>query len=141
MSAGQGATQTAGAVDLLVEALRIGAYALAAMIVLLGVWLLWGQRGEEAVERRTGRTVRTKWWFTAIDAWGRRLTMPTRMTFALTSLLLGYHLAAWTAPGHVLPFRIPLDLWFLLVGGGVLACVASLWMDRRQAADDPSQTK
>lgn len=141
MSAGPGVTQTTGAVDLLVEALRIGAYALAAMLVLLGVWLLWGQRGEDAVERRTGRKIRTKWWFGGIDAWSRTLTTPTRMTFALTALLLGYHVAAWTAPGHVLPFRIPLDLWFILVGGAVLACVASLWMDRRQAADDPTQGK
>jgi len=137
MSAAPGVTQTAGAADLLMDALRIGVYAVAAVLVVLAMWLLWGRRGEEAVEARSGRATRMKWWFGAIDDRTSRLTTPTRLTFAVAALLLGYHLFAWTAPGHILPFRVPIDLWFILVGGAGIACFASLWMDRRQAMDPP----
>lgn len=141
MSAGPGVPQGAGAGDLLIESLRVGVYAVAAVLIVFAIWLLWGKRGEEAIARRTGRPVgrdigehvRMKWWFGRIEAWAQGLTTPTRMTVALSSLLLGYHLAAWTAPGHVLPFRIPLELWFVLVGGAIFACLASVWMDRREA--------
>lgn len=145
MSAGPGVPQGAGAGDLLIELLRVGVYAVAAVLIVFAIWLLWGKRGEEAIARRTGRRTgrpvgrdigergRVKWWFGGIAAWSEDMTTPTRMTFALSSLLLGYHMAAWTAPGHVLPFRIPLDLWFVLVGGAAFACLASVWMDRREA--------
>lgn len=141
MSSGPSVTQSGGASDLLAEALRVGVYGVALVLVVLAAWLLWGRRGEDAAESRSERKVRVKWWFGGIDAWAAGLTSPTRHTFAIASLLLGYHMAAWTAPAHVLPFRVPLDLWFVLVGGAVFACVASVWMDRRQRADDPSQTK
>lgn len=135
MSAGPDVAHGVGTIDLLIDAARIGAYAVAAALIVLALWLLWGGRADEALERRSTRRVRLKWWFGRFAAWSETLTTPTRLTFAIAFLLLGYHLAAWTAPGHILPFRIPLDLWFVLVGGVAFGCGASVWMDRRQAAD------
>lgn len=136
----QGApAQGATLVDIASDAAVLGVYAFAGALVLLGLWLLWGGRADEAISKRTAGRVRMKWWLGRIGrglvSWGEGLTTPTRLTFAMSSLMLGYHLAAWTAPAHVLPFRIPLDLWFLLVGAIVVGCAMSVWLDRRQAAD------
>lgn len=114
---------------------RYGVFGAAAVLIALAMWLLWGGRVEGAVDRRRGRG-EDRPRGSRLVQWRDSMTNPTRLTFALSMLLLGYHLAAWTAPAHVLPFRIPLDLWFLLVGGAGLACVSSLWLDRRQAADE-----
>ncbi len=141
MSAGPDVTHGVGTLDVVVEALRIGVYAAAAALIVLALWLMWGGRADEAMARRTTRRVRMKWWFGRVARWSETLTTPTRLTIALASLLLGYHLAAWTAPGHVLPFRIPLNLWFLLVGGVIVACGSSLWLDRRQAADRAEEAR
>ena len=32
-------------------------------------------------------------------------------------MVLGYHAASWASPDHWLPFRVPLERWYLVVGG------------------------
>lgn len=57
------------------------------------------------------------------------LTNPTTLVVALSLLLLGYHLLAWTLPERWFPLQIPARMWPLVVGGIVVAIAGALVAD------------
>ena len=91
------------------------------VIFIFGAWLVWGGQ-------RTPPT--------ATDPWHARLSRISRAVLGLCVMLLGYHAASWASPDHWLPFRVPLEHWYLLIGGVVVAVGGSLLADHRQAAPD-----
>lgn len=86
---------------------------------IFGAWLVWGGRGTPP---------------TPTGPWHARLSRTSRAVLGLCIMLLGYHAASWASPDHWLPFRVPLERWYLVVGGVLAAIVGSLWADRRQSA-------
>lgn len=88
------------------------------MLVLAGAWFIWGPR--VGLGRFPAGLARAR------DA----LSVPTRMTFGLSLMLLGYHAAAWMCPETWLELRVPLSRWWLLMGGVALAVAGSLVSDR-----------
>jgi len=60
-------------------------------------------------------------------------SLPSRYVIGFCLLLLGYHLIAYSIPGHVLWLRIPADrLWMLGVGVAVVVG-GSLLLDMRES--------
>lgn len=99
--------------------LSVAACVLGGVLMALGAWLVWGGRGKAPLPHggRLGR-----------------LSLATRTVLGLSAMLLGYHAASWASPGHWLPFRVPVERWYVLVGGVVAAAGLSLLTDRRQAS-------
>jgi hypothetical protein len=72
------------------------------------------------------------------------LTNPTTLVVALSLLLLGYHLLAWTLPERWFPLQIPAGLWPLLVGGIAVAIAGALVADaleRSSALGDTTHSR
>lgn len=96
--------------------LALPACILGGTVFIFGAWLVWGGRGTQP---------------SPTGLWHARLTSISRTVLGLCIMLLGYHAASWASPGHWLPFRVPPERWYLVVGGAMVAIVASLWADRR----------
>lgn len=108
----------------------IGAYAFAAaglVVVLVGVWMLWWPKREAADGG-------SRW--ARVMAWRATRTEATRLVLGLCAVLVGYHMAAYALPSAWLPLRVPIERWWLLAGGVVVAIAASLRMDAWEARDE-----
>ena len=55
---------------------------------------------------------------------------PTRLTCGLACLFLGYHLLVWSVPTSVTMVAVPIERWWLVVGGVAAALLGSLLADR-----------
>lgn len=72
-----------------------------------------------------------------LRAWKLGLREPTRMVVGASSILMGYHIAAWVLPARWQPLSVPLERWWMVALVVGLAVGGSLWMDRWQARADP----
>lgn len=81
----------------------------------LGVLGLWMLRGAKRVLTEAGEA----------DPGG--LSGPTRLTLGIVCILVGYHCAMWVVPA--LTFGVPLERWWLVVVGAVLAVVGAFAVD------------
>ncbi|HYE63315.1 MAG TPA: hypothetical protein VD997_15090 [Phycisphaerales bacterium] len=113
---------------LAVAPLQIGAYVLAAILVPFGIFMLWGGRDFTPPplddELHPPPPPRTR-----LHAFRATLTRATRTAFGLCSLITAWHAIAWTHPKvHLL--HVPLDRWWVLALGVLIAVWSSLAMDR-----------
>jgi len=60
----------------------------------------------------------------------------TGLAVSFSSLILGYHLLAWTLPPDWLQLRVPAHRWWLLVLGAGLAIGLSWMMDRGEQPEE-----
>lgn len=60
-----------------------------------------------------------------------RLGVPTRLSGALVLLVIGYHVGAWTLPDAWVAMKVPLDLWWLVLGAAAAMLISSVAMDRK----------
>lgn len=108
-----------------------------------GVWMVWGKRaartestGQAAAATAAGASeARPDGWAGAwvrARAWRDGLTQPTRLVLGLCAILVGYHVLAYVLPGHWLPLRVPVERWWWLGVGVVLAVGATLGLDKME---------
>ncbi len=82
--------------------------------VMLGAAGLWMLRGGKRVIAEDGGA-------------GGGLSAPTRMTLGVVFLLVGYHCVMWVVPS--LSFGVPIERWWIVAAGAVLAVVGALAVD------------
>ena len=93
------------------------------VVVVAGVWLIWGGR--------SGWGARPE----GLARWRDRQVAATRLTLGVCVILLGYHAAAWMCPPGWLGFSVPRERWWILVVGVAAAAGGSLlsdWLGRRE---------
>lgn len=63
-----------------------------------------------------------------------RMAGPTCMAGGIALMVAGYHVIVWGLPDHFTNLKVPMDLWFVLVGvlAGVVVLVRG--MDRLEGA-------
>jgi hypothetical protein len=108
--------------------LRIGAIALAALLVPLGAWLLWGGRefDEKPLDDRGENPPPPR---TRLHAFRDSLSRPSRTAIGLASVFTAYHAIAYTHPKIDL-LQVPIERWWALALGVLIAVWSSLAMDR-----------
>jgi hypothetical protein len=100
----------------------VGVYALAAILLLAGAWLL-------RAARRLGRAPEDE--PAAPTPWG--LSVTTLAVAGLSLMVLGYHGAAYATPPSWNLLSVPRDQWYVLAGGAVLAVGVSVLTDKMSA--------
>jgi hypothetical protein len=85
--------------------------------VVLGAAGLWMLRGGKRVISEDGA---------GVDG-GGGLSGPTRLTLGIVCLIVGYHCVMWVVPA--LTFGVPLDRWWMVAVGAVLAVVGAVAVD------------
>lgn len=115
-------------IGLALAPLQVGAYALAAILVPFGIFMLWGGRDftpppldDELHPPPPPRT--------PLHALRNTLSRASRTTVGLCALIAAYHAVAWTHP-HLHLLQVPLQRWWILAMGIFLALWSSLAMDR-----------
>lgn len=114
-------------------------------LIGLGLWMVWGRRAELNREERhredvkaamRGDGVAPQTLRVRLAQWRDSRTEPTRLVLGMSALLVGYHIAAYVLPPHILPFHVPWDRAWILAAGVALLVTSSLAIDRMQAPDD-----
>jgi hypothetical protein len=90
---------------------------LALLLVVSGLFLLAGARSGERRLLGLGVTART--------------------ALGLGAAVAGYHLAAWTSPASWFPLHVPLDQWWVVLAGILLAAGSALTSERLERAERP----
>lgn len=116
------------------------AYALAAILGVFGGWMFWGSRARATVNESASSgegdppvaSVSTSLYARA-RLWRDSLSVPTALVLGLSSLVVAYHLLAWTLPSDRLPTLIPLARWWALVALVGAMVVGSVWADRLES--------
>ncbi len=57
------------------------------------------------------------------------------MVVGASSILLGYHVAAWAMPVRWQPLSVPLERWWIVALVVVVGVGGSVWMDRWQGRE------
>lgn len=65
-----------------------------------------------------------------------QLSPPSRMVSGLCMVLLAYHAAAYVSPDHWFGLKVPLERWYILLGGISLALCGTLAIDRFESSTD-----
>jgi len=65
-----------------------------------------------------------------------QLTPPSRMVTGLCMILVAYHAAAYISPDHWFGLKVPLERWYILLGGISLALCGTLAIDRLETTND-----
>ncbi len=60
------------------------------------------------------------------------LSIPTRLAFGITAMVVGYHLIAWSVPRPM--FGVPISRWWMVLVVGVLVVGGALVADRVERA-------
>lgn len=89
-----------------------------AILIVVGLWLL-----RASAMPRTNADPDS-----ALPA--RGMSFATRAAVGLSLMIAGYHAAAWGTPDGWIALKVPLDRWYFVAGGIVVAVGASLAMDR-----------
>lgn len=102
-------------------ALRLAGLALAAVLLLAGMWALWRARHRAEAER------------VHMPVLGR-IGVPTCLTLGLSFLAAGYHALAYSLPPGVTLWAVPPRRWWIVATAIVVAMASSLasdWLERR----------
>lgn len=117
----------------------------AVTLIALGLWMVWGRRAELNREERHREDVKAAMrgdnlpadtLRMRLDRWRDSRTEPTRLVLGMSALLMGYHIAAYVLPPHILPFHVPWDRAWILAAGVALIVTSSLAIDRMQGPRD-----
>jgi hypothetical protein len=108
--------------------LQVGAGVLALVLIPLGVWMLWGGRDfeQKPLDDDLHPTPPPR---TRLHGFRESLSRSSRTTLGLSSLIIAYHALAYTQP-HVNLIQVPIERWWVLVLGVLIAVWSSLAMDR-----------
>jgi hypothetical protein len=108
--------------------LRAGAIAAAAVLAPIGVWMFWGGRDFEArpLDDRLENPPPPR---SRFHGFRESLSRPSRTAIGLAALVTAYHLIAYTHPAINL-LQVPLERWWVLALGVLIAVWSSLAMDR-----------
>ncbi len=68
-----------------------------------------------------------------LGTWRATVATQTRLVIGFSLMIVGYHAAIWTDPLARIAFGVPIDNWYLLAGGLVLAGGGTLLAERIEA--------
>lgn len=122
-------------------------YALCIPLAILGFWFV-GHRpplnedphDDHDLDNDANLSQSQKWddqstksdstWLDRLKTLRSQLTPPSRMVSGLCMILLAYHAAAYISPDHWFGLKVPLERWYILLGGIFLALGGTLAIDR-----------
>jgi hypothetical protein len=109
-------------------AFRVGAIVLAAVLVPFGVWMLWGGRdfSPKPLDDHLHPPPPPR---TRLHGFRESLTRASRTTLGLCAIIVAYHAVAYTHPRIDL-MQVPIERWWVLALGVLIAVWASIGMDR-----------
>lgn len=126
------------------------------LLVLAGLWTVWGRRVLREEERSRALGVKTegeqdsaamlagpapKWivgrWIRAAYAWRARVAETNRLATGIALLIVGYHFVAWSGvAGQGKLLSVPPDRWWMLVLPAVLGVAVLGWIEGRRESSE-----
>lgn len=67
--------------------------------------------------------------------WRARANAQTRLVVGFSLMLIGYHAAVWSDPLGRIEFCVPLDRWYMLAIGIIVAAAGTLLAERIESRD------
>lgn len=111
---------------------HVAALAVGGGLASAGLWLLFGKR----ILGSAARPAPSAEPESHVSPATFRLSEPTRLVVALCLVVVGYHIAAYASPAAWFPLKIPVERWWIMALGVLVAISGAILSDRMERLDD-----
>lgn len=95
------------------------AYAGGGLLVVAGIVVLALSRGGGLERQRL--------------PWGGSMSRATAAALGFSLMVVGFHVSVWLTPLRSMTIHVPMDLWWVVLGGAALAVAGSVGADALEA--------